>query len=37
LQKYGWTPLHSAADKGHDKVAEVLLRAGADVNAADKV
>jgi ankyrin repeat protein len=33
----GDTPLNNAARNGHDKVAEVLVRAGADVNAADKV
>jgi ankyrin repeat protein len=35
--QYGQTPLHNAAFKGHDKVVEVLVRSGADVNAADKV
>jgi len=29
----GWTPLHSAASKGHKEVAEVLLCAGAAVDA----
>jgi ankyrin repeat protein len=33
----GWTPVHWAADKGQDKVVEVLVQAGADVNAANKV
>lgn len=29
------TPLHYAADRGHGEVLEVLLSAGADVNAVD--
>ena len=32
-----WTPLHLAADKGHEAVAGALLGARADVNAKDKV
>jgi ankyrin repeat protein len=33
----GETPIHIAAREGHDKVAEVLLQANADVNATDEV
>jgi ankyrin repeat protein len=33
----GWTSLRYAVRKGHDKVVEVLVRAGADMNSADKV
>ena len=29
----GWTPLHMAADGDHTKVVELLLTAGADVDA----
>ncbi|MBS0204831.1 MAG: ankyrin repeat domain-containing protein [Planctomycetes bacterium] len=29
---FGMTPLHLAADKGQDRVVEILLQAGADVN-----
>ena len=31
------TPLHRAADNGHEEVVEVLLAKGASVNAVDKV
>jgi ankyrin repeat protein len=37
MQLAGITPLHSAATRGHIKVVEQLLAAGAAVNAADKV
>ncbi len=33
--KFGWTPLHSAASNNAYKTAEVLLNSGADVNAKD--
>ena len=33
----GQTALHWAAMNGHEKVIEILLAAGAEVNAADKV
>jgi ankyrin repeat protein len=33
----GRTPLYCAAQKGHDKIMEMLVQAGADVNAANKV
>ena len=29
----GWTPLHEACSRGHYKIAKVLLKVGADVNA----
>jgi len=29
----GWTPLHKAADNGQKEIAELLIAAGADVNA----
>ena len=32
----GWTPLHFAAEGGHNETAELLIAAGADVNAGDK-
>ena len=31
------TPLYEASRWGHDKVVEILIAAGADVNLADKV
>ena len=31
------TPLYGASCKGHDKVVEVLIAAGADVNVANRV
>src|ERR1035438_2626878 len=31
--EYEWTPLHEAAQRGSKGIAEVLLKAGADVNA----
>ncbi len=33
---YGWTPLHEAANRGNKAIAELLLKAGADVNARDR-
>jgi ankyrin repeat protein len=27
---HGWTPLHTAADKGHAEVVKLLLKKGAD-------
>ena len=33
----GWTALMSACKGGHKEVAEMLVKAGADVNAVDKV
>jgi ankyrin repeat protein/N-acetylneuraminic acid mutarotase len=33
---YGWTSLHVAAQTGDKAIAELLLKAGADVNARDK-
>jgi ankyrin repeat protein len=37
LLQDGWTPLYRAAKNGFDKVVDVLVAAGADVNVADKV
>ncbi|EKU21889.1 cd4-specific ankyrin repeat protein [Nannochloropsis gaditana CCMP526] len=36
VDKAGYTPLHWAAGKGHEKVVEDLLKHNADANAADK-
>ena len=33
----GETPLHVALRRGNDKVVEVLIKSGADVNIANKV
>ena len=33
----GGTPLYMASVRGHDKVVEVLIAAGADVNLANEV
>ena len=35
--QWGRTPLHEALRRGRDKAVEALLKAGADVNIADKV
>ena len=37
ILQLGRTPLYAASWRGHDKVVEVLIAAGADVNLADKV
>jgi ankyrin repeat protein len=31
--EFGWTPLHSAAKYGQDRIVAMLLEAGADLNA----
>ena len=33
--KFGWTPLHHAAEYDHKELAELLIAKGADVNALD--
>jgi len=33
----GWTPLHTAAARGHKEIVELLIVEGADVNAGDKI
>jgi hypothetical protein len=35
--QFGWTPLHFACGNGHREVADLLLKAGADIEAKDKV
>lgn len=30
---YGWTPIHTAAHAGHEKIVEVLINNGAQVDA----
>jgi hypothetical protein len=37
LLQWGWTPLHRAAWSGHKEVVRQLLRAGATVEAVEKV
>ena len=37
ILQWGETPLYGASYLGHDKVVEVLIAAGADVNVAIKV
>ena len=36
-KKYGFAPLHYAADGGHKEIVELLLAKGADVNQRDKI
>ena len=37
ILQWGKTPLYGASCLGHDKIVEVLIAAGADMNVADKV
>ena len=37
ILQFGTTPLFIASCLGHDKVVELLIAAGSDVNLADKV
>ena len=37
ILQWGTTPLYMASERGHDKVVEVLIAAGADVNVANEV
>ena len=37
ILQQGETPLYEASQSGHDKVVEVLIAAGADVNLAEEV
>src|ERR1035441_161234 len=34
---FSWTPLHAAAFRGYEDIAEMLLANGADVNAKDQI
>ena len=37
ILQFGWTPLYHVSMRGYDRVVEVLIAAGADVNFADRV
>ena len=37
LNKNNWTPLHRAAEKDSNKLGEVLISKGADINAKDTI